>query len=314
MPLGGFTLVVYIAKRLASLIPVGLGVLLIVAFMIHLVPGDPVDAILGDYASQDDKNSLRHALGLDLPVPQQLAAYVQDVARGDLGSSLIFHKPVTQLLLERMPATVELAICSLLVALAISIPLGVISAVKAGSSIDIVAMTFAVSGVAIPTFWLGPLLILLFSIELGWLPVSERGSWQSYILPSLSMGTALAAALSRMTRNSMLETLKEDFIRTARAKGCSEFRVIMQHAFRNASLPLVTVIGLQFGVLLTGAIITERIFDWPGLGSLLIEGIGTRDYPVVQGCVLVFSSSYLLVNLLTDLTYSLVDPRIRLSP
>lgn len=303
----------YLLKRLASLIPVGLGVLLVVAFMIHLVPGDPVDAILGDFATQEDKQNLRHTLGLDRPVPQQLINYVKDVAQGDLGQSLIYKKPVTELLRERIPATVELALGALLVALLVSIPLGILSAIKAGTPIDLLAMSFAVSGVAIPTFWLGPLLILFFSVELGWLPVSERSDWMSYILPSLSMGTALAAALSRMTRNSMLDTLKEDFVRTARAKGCSEFRVTVQHAFRNASLPLVTLIGLQFGVLLTGAIVTERIFDWPGLGSLLIEGISTRDYPVVQGCVLLFSGSYLLVNLITDLTYSLVDPRIRLS-
>ncbi len=303
----------FLLKRLAGLIPVCLGVLIIVAFMIHLVPGDPVDAILGDYASLEDKQALRSALGLDQPLLHQLGSYVGHVAQGDLGQSLIYQKPVTELLIERIPATVQLAICSLLVALAISIPLGVISAVKAGTAVDYVAMTFAVSGVAIPTFWLGPLLILLFAVHLGWLPVSERADWSSFVLPSLSMGTALAAALSRMTRNSMLDTMKEDFVRTARAKGCSEFSVIMNHTFRNASLPLVTVIGLQFGVLLTGAIVTERIFDWPGLGSLLIEGINTRDYPVVQGCVLLFSGSYLFVNLITDLTYSLVDPRIRLS-
>lgn len=301
----------FIFKRILSLFPVSLGVLITVSFMIHLVPGDPIDAILGDYASLEDKQIMRQALHLDQSIEQQITHYASAALAGDLGTSLIYKKPVTSLLGERIPATAELALCSLLVALLISIPLGIISAVKAGSALDFAAMSFAVSGVAIPTFWLGPLLILLFSIELGWLPVSERGPWTSYILPAVTMGTALAAALSRMTRNSMLESLREDFIRTARAKGCSELRIIINHAFRNASLPLVTVVGLQFGVLLTGAIVTERIFDWPGLGSLLIEAINNRDYPLVQGCVLLFSISYLIVNLLTDLTYSWVDPRIR---
>jgi peptide/nickel transport system permease protein len=303
--------VLFFAKRLLSLIPVGLGVMMIVTLMIHLVPGDPVDAMLGDYATHEDKEAMRHALGLDLPVGQQVVRYTKSVMTGDFGASLIYKRQVSDLLMERIPATIELAFCALAVALLIAIPLCVISAVKAGSPLDFAAMSFAVSGVAIPTFWLGPLLILLFAVNLGWLPVSERSGWTSYILPALSMGTALAAALSRMTRNSMLDTLREDFVRTARAKGCTEFSVIMNHAFRNASLPLVTVIGLQFGVLLTGAIVTERIFDWPGLGSLLIEAINNRDYPLIKGCVLLFSFSYLLVNLLTDLTYSWVDPRIR---
>ncbi len=304
-------MLLFFAKRILSLIPVALGVIVIVTLMIHLVPGDPIDAMLGDYATHEDKEAMRHALSLDLPVGQQVVRYIKSVFSGDLGSSLIYKREVTDLLLERIPATIELALCALGIALIISIPLGVLSSVKAGTPIDFAAMSFAVSGVAIPTFWLGPLLILLFAVKLGWLPVSERSGWDSYILPALSMGTALAAALSRMTRNSMLDTLREDFVRTARAKGCSELRVIMNHAFRNASLPLVTVIGLQFGVLLTGAIVTERIFDWPGLGSLLIEAINNRDYPLIQGCVLLFSFSYLLVNLLTDLTYSWVDPRIR---
>ncbi len=304
-------MLLFFAKRLLSLIPVGLGVIIIVTLMIHLVPGDPIDAMLGEYASHEDKEAMRHALSLDLPVAQQVTHYIKSVFSGELGSSLIYKRQVGDLLLERIPATVELALCALGVALLISIPLGVLSAVKAGSGIDFAAMSFAVSGVAIPTFWLGPLLILLFAVKLGWLPVSERSGLTSYILPALSMGTALAAALSRMTRNSMLDTLREDFVRTAKAKGCSEIRVIMNHAFRNASLPLVTVIGLQFGVLLTGAIVTERIFDWPGLGSLLIEAINNRDYPLIQGCVLLFSFSYLMVNVLTDLTYSWVDPRIR---
>ncbi|RYZ66308.1 MAG: ABC transporter permease, partial [Proteobacteria bacterium] len=230
----------FILKRIASLIPVCLGVLLIVVGMIHFVPGDPVDIILGDYATLADKDALRHELGLDQTVVQQTARYISHAARGDLGRSLIYQKSVNELIMERLGATMRLAIASLFVALLISLPLGIIAAVNAGKKLDFAAMTFAVSGVAIPTFWLGPLLILLFSVELGWLPVSEMGSWKSFILPSVAMGIPLAAALSRITRNSMLDTLKEDFVRTARAKGCSETRVIMGHTFRNASLPLVT--------------------------------------------------------------------------
>jgi peptide/nickel transport system permease protein len=218
---------------------------------------------------------------------------------------------VTELIAERVQPTVELAVVSLIVALCLSIPLGIVSALKAGKPLDYTAMGFALLGVAIPNFWLGPMLVLLFSLELGWLPVSERGGALSYVLPAITLGTALAAILSRMTRNSMLDNMKEDYVRTARAKGNPERTVIGKHVFRNAALPLVTIVGLQFGVLLTGAIITERIFDWPGLGSLILDGINNRDYPVVQGCVLVFSATYLIVNLVTDLSYALVDPRIK---
>ncbi|MFW7377917.1 MAG: ABC transporter permease [Oligoflexus sp.] len=305
-------MLIYIIKRLSGLIPVAIGVLIIVATMIHVVPGDPVDTILGDYASNEDKEQLRTALGLDQPAWQQVFSYFANVISGNFGTSLVYSRPVLEMILERLPATIELAITSLIVALFIAIPLGLISAWRQGTWLDLTAMGFAVSGVAIPNFWLGPLLVLVFSLELGWLPVSEREGFLSYILPSITMGTALAAALSRMTRNSILDTVQEDFVRTARAKGCSELKVMFVHVFRNASLPLVTVVGLQFGVLLTGAVITEKIFDWPGLGSLLIEGIQARDYPIIQGCVLFFASSYLLVNLVTDLVYAFVDPRIKL--
>jgi len=301
---------IFILKRLFGLIPVGLGVITIVALLIHTVPGDPVDTILGDYATLEEKEVLRKGLGLDKPIGDQLLTYYADIARGDLGDSLIYHRPVAELIKERVRATAELALISMIVAILISIPMGIISAVKKGHPIDGAAMGVALFGVAIPNFWLGPMLILLFSLELGWLPVSERGSFATYILPSITMGTALAAILSRMTRNSMLDSLKEDYTRTARAKGLSEFKVVGKHVFRNASLPLVTVVGLQFGALLTGAVITERIFDWPGLGTLILDGLGNRDYPLVQGCVLFFSGSYLIINLITDIAYAFIDPRI----
>lgn len=304
-------MLVYFLKRLLTLIPVCLGVLILIASLTRLVPGDPAEAILGDYASEADKQKLRAELNLDGPLHQQISDYLKAVATGDLGKSFVYSEPVADMIIARLPATIELALVSLLVALLIALPAGLISAYYEGSLTDFTAMSLAIAGVAIPNFWLGPVLVLFFSIYLGWLPVSERGDWSSYVLPAITMGTALSAALSRITRNAMLDTLSEDFIRTAYAKGCSQIRVVLNHAFRNASLPLVTVVGLQFGVLLTGAIITEKIFDWPGVGTLLLEGIHTRDYAIIQGCVLIFSASYLIVNLLTDVLYGLIDPRIR---
>ncbi|MBM4251297.1 MAG: ABC transporter permease [Deltaproteobacteria bacterium] len=304
-------MIVFIARRLLSLLPVALGVLTIVALLIHVVPGDPADAILGPYATAADKAQLHASLGLDKPFLEQLLDYFKGVLRGDLGTSLIYTKPVTALIADRWLATAQLAVLALIVAMMVSLPLGTISAVKAGRPLDYAAMALAMTGIAIPNFWLGPMMVLLFSLHLGWLPVSERSGLSSYVLPALTLGIALAAILSRMTRNSMLDHLREDYARTARAKGVSASAVVLKHVLRNAALPLITVVGLQFGVLLTGAIITERIFDWPGLGTLILDGINNRDYPLVQGCVLVFSCTYLLVNLLTDLTYALVDPRIQ---
>lgn len=301
----------FILRRLLALVPVGLGVVAIVSLLILTVPGDPADQILGPYATLEEKNELRENMGLNDPIHMQVLNYYKQILSGSLGTSLIYRKPVTALIAERIQPTVELAVVSLIIAILISIPLGLLSAIYAGKAIDYGAMGFALMGVAIPNFWLGPMLVLLFSIELGWLPVSERVSWASYVLPSLTLGTALAAALSRMTRNSMLDNMKEDYVRTAKAKGNTNLVIIGKHVLRNASIPLVTVVGLQFGVLLTGAIITERIFDWPGLGTLILDGINNRDYPLVQGCVLVFSASYLMVNLITDISYAFIDPRIK---
>jgi len=304
-------LISFILRRLLALVPVGLGVVAIVSLLILTVPGDPADQILGPYATLEEKNELRENMGLNDPIHMQVLNYYKQILSGSLGTSLIYRKPVTALIAERIQPTVELAVVSLIIAILISIPLGLLSAIYAGKAIDYGAMGFALMGVAIPNFWLGPMLVLLFSIELGWLPVSERVSWASYVLPSLTLGTALAAALSRMTRNSMLDNMKEDYVRTAKAKGNTNLVIIGKHVLRNASIPLVTVVGLQFGVLLTGAIITERIFDWPGLGTLILDGINNRDYPLVQGCVLVFSASYLMVNLITDISYAFIDPRIK---
>lgn len=302
----------FFVQRLLLVFPVMFGVVTLVFFLTHLIPGDPIDLLLGDSAFDTDREALREQLGLHLPLAEQYLHYMANLFRGDLGESLFYQQPVATLILERLPATVELMVGSMIVAMGIAIPIGVIAAVKQGSWIDQVSMFFSLLGVSMPNFWLGPMLILLFSIQLDWLPVNERGTFLHLILPSITLGTALASILSRITRSSVIETLSADYIRTARAKGISETQIVIKHALRNALIPIVTVIGLQVGVLLSGAIITEYIFDWPGLGSLLIEGIQTRDYPTVQGCVLLIAGSYVIVNLLTDLSYGYLDPRIRL--
>lgn len=303
----------FVLFRILSAVPVAVGVFMLTSMIIHIVPGDPVDSILGELATAEDKAELRSQLGLDQPITTQLMHSFQQLTQGDLGSSIMSQEPVLDLILERAGPTFELALCAMFVAILMAIPLGLISAWKAGTSVDLGAMFFALLGVSMPNFWLGPLLILFFSLHLDILPVSERTDWTSYILPSITLGTALAAVLSRMTRNSVLEALSEDYIRTARAKGVSSFKILFKHALRNASLPIVTIIGLQFGVLLTGAIITEKIFDWPGLGTLMLSGLFERDYPVVQGCVLVFALTYVFVNLLTDIAYGILDPRVSIT-
>ena len=303
---------VFILSRLFSAFLVLLGVSCLVFLLIHLVPGDPVEVMLGEAAQPADREALRHALGLDQSLLTQLLHYFNGLLHLDLGSSLQSKRPITELLWERIPATAELAGAALLVAVMIAVPLGVIAAVRKDSAWDYGAMTVSMLGVSIPNFWLGPILILVFSVWLGWLPVSGREQPDSIILPAITLGTALAAVLSRMVRSSLLEVLHEDYIRTARAKGMPESAVIWRHGLRNALLPVVTVLGLQLGVLLGGAVITEMVFSWPGLGELTISSIQRRDYPVVQACVLLISTSYVVVNTLTDLVYGWLDPRVRL--
>ncbi|MEJ2406153.1 MAG: ABC transporter permease [Candidatus Thiodiazotropha sp.] len=302
----------FLLSRLTSALFATLGVVLLVFFLIHLVPGDPVDVMLGESAQPADRTALRASLGLDQPLAQQLGGYFSGLLRWDLGRSLHKRQPVSQLLAERIPATLELASAALIVALLLALPLGILAALKRGQGWDWGAMGFSMLGAAIPNFWLGPMLILLFSLWLGWTPVSGRDGVTSLILPAITLGTSLAAILARMVRSSLLEVLGEDFVRTARAKGLSEWRVVSHHALGNAWLPVLTLIGLQLGALLGGAVVTEVVFDWPGIGSLLIEAIQQRDYPVVQGCVLLISLTYVSVNTLTDLAYAWVDPRIRL--
>jgi ABC-type dipeptide/oligopeptide/nickel transport system permease component len=288
-------------------------VLTLVFLMIHIVPGDPVEQMLGEGAAPGQITELRHSLGLDQPIGRQYVHYLVQLAHGDLGKSFKFGAPVRGVILERYPATLALSFLSLLVCAAIAIPAGVLAAHRRGKTPDRAVGVFTLFGLAFPNFALGPVLILIFSIELGWLPVSGRGSALNYVLPAATLGAALAAILTRMVRGAMLEELSADYVRTARAKGLSASAVLFRHAFRNALIPIITILGLQFGTLLAGTIVTETIFSWPGIGRLTVQAISARDYPLLQGCILVIAVSYVLVNLLTDVLYSFIDPRVRLS-
>lgn len=278
-----------------------------------MVPGDPVAVMLGDWASPADEELLRHQLGLDLSIGHQYWNYISGIFQGNLGDSLFYQKPVISLIEERFPYTLQLALMALFIAVLIAFPLGIWSSLNAGKLPDHFAMSVSLIGVSIPNFWLGPMLILLFSITLGLLPVSGAEQPFSWFLPAITLGTALAAILARMLRASLLEIYHEDFIKTAKAKGLSKTVVYGKHALRNALLPVVTILGLQFGTLLGGAVITEVVFDWPGLGQLLVDSIQRRDYPVVQACILIISVAYITVNGLTEIVYAWLDPRIRLA-
>ncbi|MCA1585054.1 MAG: ABC transporter permease [Acidobacteria bacterium] len=302
----------FLARRLALTVPVILGVATLVFSLIHLVPGDPALAMLGEGAAPDDVMELRARLGLDRPLPAQYGSFLRGFIVGDLGVSFRTGQPVVSMIAERLPATIELALAAMLVAVLVAIPLGIVAAVRRGSAADHTAMTLALAGISIPNFWLGPLLAIVFAVELGWLPVSGRSRWTSVVLPAVSLGAALAAILARMTRATLLEELRELYVRAARARGVSRHGAIVGHALRNSLIPLVTIIGLQFGAVLTGAVITETIFAWPGVGRLLIQSISFRDYPTVQGCILLIAITYVGVNLVTDLLYGVLDPRIRL--
>jgi peptide/nickel transport system permease protein len=300
----------FLLQRLLLFFPTLLGAVTMVFFLIHVVPGDPVEAMLGETATSADKAALRQELGLDQPLWTQYLSFLAGLAAGDLGRSLYERGTVTELILTRLPATLELALAAMGVALLLAFPLGILAAAKSRSWIDRLSLVFSLLGLAMPNFWLGPLLMILFSIELGWLPVSGRGGFSHVILPSLTLGMTMAAILTRMIRSSLLDVIHEDYIQTARAKGLSERRVWLKHALRNSLLSVITILGLQFGGLLAGSIITESIFGWPGIGRLTLQAIQTRDYPLVQGCVLLIAVSYLAVNLFTDILYRVVDPRI----
>lgn len=299
-------------RRRLLLLPVTLlGVVVLVFAFLHLVPGDPVDVMLGEAAAPGDRQALRHALGLDQPLALQLLRFLGGVVRGDLGWSIAFRAPVRELVAARWPATLELAAAAFVLALALAIPAGILAAVRAGSTADRAVRLLSLVGVCLPGVWLGPLLILVFSLWLGWLPVSGRGGPAHLVLPAVTLGLGMAGILVRLTRNATLAALRGDAVRTARAKGAPPWRVILVHAVRTALLPVATVAGLQAGALLAGAVVTETIFAWPGLGRLVVQAIGARDYPLVQGCVLVIAATYVLVNLATDVLCAWLDPRLR---
>jgi peptide/nickel transport system permease protein len=301
----------YIIRRLLQMIPITLGILTLIFSLIHLIPGDPAMQIAGEGARPEDVANVRKALGLDQPLWKQYVTYVSNLARGDLGRSFRTNESVAREIAVRYPATMQLAFGAMFVALIVAFPLGIISAIYRNSWIDNVARFFALIGVSMPSFWFGPLLIIAFAINLHWFPVSGREEgWKS--LPSLTMGLALSAILTRMIRVSLADELGQLYVTTAIAKGVTRGKAIFRHALKNALIPVITILALQFGSLLTGAIITEQIFSWPGLGRLLIQSISTRDYPQVQASILVIALTYIMVNFISDLLYGLVDPRIKL--
>jgi peptide/nickel transport system permease protein len=302
----------YLIRRLLLTIPVLIGVATLVFALIHLVPGDPAQSMLGDSAAPEDVARLRQSLGLDDPLLVQYKSFLTGLVKGDLGRSFRYGTPVTSEIRSRLLRTLQLAVAAMAVAIVFALPLGIIAAVWRGSAVDHAAMTISLVGISMPNFWLGPLLAILFAVILGWLPVAGTGSLAHLVLPAITLGAALSAILARMTRASVLEELRELYVMAARARGVSRFRAVVRHAFRNSLIPIVTIIGLQFGAVLTGTIITETIFAWPGVGRLLIQAINFRDYPLVQGCILFISFTYVMMNLVTDLSYGLLDPRIRL--
>jgi peptide/nickel transport system permease protein len=305
-----------------------------VTLLVELVPGDPAVSVLGEQATPDQLQQFRQKHGLDRPVfffsftadqngsrqfqwhgwNNRYADYWRSILHGDFGRSFRTDRPVVELILERYPATIELAVAALLIAVGIAIPLGVLAGKNRGTLTDNIASVFALLGISLPSFVIGPMLVYIFAVKLGWLSPSGRFDWSDIILPAITLGAALSAILTRMVRSSVIEELGEDYVRTARAKGLSERKVVYKHVLKNGLIPVVTIIGLQLGVLLAGAIITEKIFGWPGLGLLLVEdGIGKRDYRIVQGCVLAISVTYIAANSLTDMIYRWLDPRIRVS-
>ena len=300
----------FVARRLLHTALVTLGVVTLVFVALRL-SGDPAATMLPGDASVDELRHLRRTLGLDQPLHVQYVAFLGSAVRGDFGESFRHQQPAFGLVLERLPATLELAFAALLLAVVVALPLGIVAALYRGRAADVLAMGFAVVGQATPYFWMGIMLILVVSVELAWLLTSGRGSWSHLILPAITLGTHFAASLARLTRTSMLEVLGQNFVTTARAKGLGEPRVVLAHALKNAAVPVVTLIGLQFGMLLGGAVVTETIFAWPGVGRLAVQSIFVRDYPVVQAGVLVLALVFVAINLAVDLLYGTLDPRIR---
>lgn len=302
----------YLLRRILLLIPVMVGVSILVFLIMHLSPGDPAILMLGERAPQEQLEALRESMGLDKPLPVQYFNWVSRAATLDLGRSIRSNRPVVAEIATRLPATAQLAFVAVGIAVLIGIPVGIVSAVKPNSFFDNITMIGALGGVAMPAFWQALMFILIFSVTLDWLPSSGRGdAWYYMVLPAITLGTSATASIARMTRSTMLETINQDYVRTARSKGLSERIVIHRHALRNALLPVVTVIGLEFGNLMAGAVITETIFAWPGIGRLAVEAIRQQDFPLVQGIILTFAVMYAVVNLLVDIFYVYLDPRLR---
>jgi ABC-type dipeptide/oligopeptide/nickel transport system permease component len=304
-------MLIYAIRRIVMTIPVLFGVATLVFALIHLVPGDPAQAMLGESAPVADLADLRNKLGLDQPLLTQYRAYISGLVSGDLGTSFRYNTPVAREIGLRLGRTAELALAAMGVALLIALPLGIAGGLFRGTVIDHVTTTLSLAGVSMPNFWLGPLLAIVFAVGLGWLPVSGTGSLAHLVLPAATLGAALAAILARMTRATLVDELRELYVLAARARGVSRARAVVTHALRNSLIPVVTIIGLQLGAVLTGTIITETIFAWPGVGRLLIQAINSRDYPLVQGCILFIAVTYVTMNLIVDLMYGLLDPRIR---
>ncbi|OGB94841.1 MAG: peptide ABC transporter permease [candidate division NC10 bacterium RIFCSPLOWO2_02_FULL_66_22] len=301
----------YILRRILMLVPVLFGVTLVSFSLLHLVPGDPAELLAGLEATREDVDRIRTEYGLDQPLVVQYLRFVGDAVRGDLGISIQSRHPVLTLLLQRLAFTLQLSMVSILVASAIGLVAGIISATRQYSFFDTFSMLGALFGISMPIFWLGLLLILVFAVRLHWLPSGGTGTLRHLILPAIALGSASAAVIARMTRASMLEVARQDYIRTARATGYRESVVVFRHALKNAMIPVLTVFGLEFGYMLGGAVLTETVFSLPGIGRLLVEGIFARDYPVVQGAMIAVATTFVLVNLLTDVAYAFFDPRIR---
>jgi len=302
----------YILRRLLLVIPVLIGISIFVFLIMHLTPGDPARLMLGESAPTEQLEALREEMGLNDPLPIQYLNWLKKAVRLDFGRSLRSKKLVSTEILERLPASAELAVLAVTISVLVGVPVGILSASKPNSLFDNVAMIGALSGVGMPAFWQGIMFILIFSVTPEWFPSSGRmGGWEYYVLPALTLGTRSMASIARMTRSSMLEVLQQDYIRTATAKGLARFKVIFVHALRNALIPVITMIGLQFGSLMAGAVLTETIFAWPGIGRLVVEAINNKDFPLVQGTIMTFAIVYALVNLVVDVCYAFLDPRLR---
>ena len=305
-------MVKYIIRRLIAMIPVVIGITFLVFMIMQLAPGDPVRMILGDSAEPEAIEAMREEMGLNDPVLVQYGRYMVNLLHGDMGTSYTNQRPVAHEVFSRVPATFELALVSAVVSILIAIPLGVVAAVKQNTLFDNLSMVLSLVGISMPAFWLALMLMLVFSLRLGWFPVQGNSDgWRSFVLPSIAIGFMNMAAIARTTRSSMLETIRQDYIRTARSKGISEGEVIMHHAFGNALIPTITVVGVQLGGLLGGAVLTETVFAWPGLGRLMVQAVDGRDVPVVMGCIVILSIGFSIVNLIVDLAYGFIDPRVR---